>query len=487
MSSLKTKTVSGLLWSFIEQFSKLGVAFIIGIILARLLSPSEFGLIGMISIFIALSHSLVESGFSQALIRKKKCTQADYSTVFYFNILVSIILYTILFFSSNAISHFFNESQLALILKVIGLVIIINSFVYVQKAILVKEVNFKLQTKISIIAYLIAGITAIVLAYMGFGVWSLVVNTLLRIVMITFLFWYLNKWRPSLVFNRKSFNEMFSFGYKLLIVGLIETLYKNIYLVIIGKYYSAAELGFYSRADLFKNLPSQTITSGIQRVAYPVLSEIKDDLPRLKIAFKKIIKSTVLITFTAMLMMAAIAEPLILSVLGEKWLSSVIYLQLLCFVGIFYPLDALNLTMLNVQGRTDLSLKLEIIKKVLTVPVIVIAITLGIKMMILGMIALSLINYFLNSYYSGKHLDYSSSQQLKDVLPSFVLAVSIAAIVYFVGQSLVLPNYLILIIQLGIGLVLFISLAQIFKMKDYYYVKQIVLNKFITQKNNQKK
>jgi O-antigen/teichoic acid export membrane protein len=485
MSSLKQKTVSGLLWSFIDNFSKLGLTFIIGIILARLLSPSEFGLIGMISIFIALSQSLVDSGFTQALIRKKECTQADYSTVFYFNLLVGFVLYLVLYLSAPSISRFFEEPQLNLIVKVIGLGIVINAFTIVQRARLTKEINFKLQTKISIIASVVSGTIGIVMAYSGYGVWSLVFKTLMGFFFSSVLLWIWNKWKPTLVFSKNSFKELFSFGYRLLLSGLIDTVYRNIYLLIIGKYFSAAELGFYTRADQFNNLPSSNITSVIQRVSYPILTEIQDDVPRLKIAYQKIIKSTMLISFVAMMIMAAVAKPLILSLIGEKWLPSVIYLQLLSFVGMLYPLHAINLNMLNVQGRSDLFLRLEIIKKILAIPVILMGILLGVKMMIVAMIFLSLIAYFLNSYYSGQLIGYSSLQQVKDIFPSFVLATFIGLVIYSLGIYLTLPNYVILITQLLAGGFLFFTLGELFKMKDYEYVKEIFVSKFINRKTGQ--
>ncbi|MFB6340656.1 lipopolysaccharide biosynthesis protein [Saccharicrinis sp. FJH62] len=484
MGSLKAKTISGLLWSFIDNFSRLGLTFVIGIILARLLTPREFGLIGMITIFIALSQSLVDSGFTQALIRKKDCTQADYSTVFYFNLFVGIVLYLILFLSAGAISRFFDEAQLYSIVQVVGLSIVINAFTIVQRARLTKEINFKLQTKISIIASIVSGFIGIGMAYVGFGVWSLVFKTLLGVAITSLLLWLWNKWIPSPIFSKKSFKEMYSFGYKLMISGLINTLYKNIYLLIIGKYFSAAELGFYTRADQFRNLPSQNITSVIQRVSYPVLSEIQNDVPRLKEAYRKIIRSTMLIAFVSMLMMAAVAKPLVLTLIGEKWLQSVVYLQLLSFVGMLYPLSAINLNMLNVQGRSDLFLRLEIIKKTMAVPIIIVGIYFGIRVMIFGMIINSIIAYLLNSHYSGKLIAYSNKQQLKDIFPSFILALFIGGIVYLIGVLLLLPNYLILIIQLLAGGGLFILLAELAKMQDYIYIKEIFLDKVLKRKNN---
>jgi len=477
MSSLKTRTVTGLLWSFIDNFFKLGLTFIIGIVLARLLTPREFGLIGMITIFIALSRSLVDSGFTQALIRKQDCTQSDYSTVFYFNLLIGIFIYTVLFFSAPAISRFFDEPELILIVHVLGLVIIVNAFSVVQRARLIKNIDFKLQARITFIASLLSGIISIWMAFSGYGVWSLVVLTLAGALFTTLLLWLWNKWKPSLVFSRTSFADMFSFGYKLMISGLIDTAYRNIYLFIIGKYFSATELGYYTRAEQFKNLPSQNISEVIQRVSYPVLSEMQDDAGRLKLAYQKILRSTMLITSVLMLLMIATAEPLVLALIGEQWLPSVIYLQLLSVVGLFYPLQAINLNVLKVFGRSDIFLRLEIIKKTLAVPVILIGVFMGIKLMIISMIIHSSIAYFLNSYYSGQNIGYSSLQQLKDIGPSLLLALLIGGLVFSLGLFIDQPDYLLLIIQLATGGGAFILLGELSKMQDYIFMKEIFMGK----------
>lgn len=475
--SLKQKTISGLIWSFIDNFSKQGITFIFGIILARLLSPREFGLVGMITIFIALSQSIIDSGFTQALIRKQDCSQADFSTVFYFNLATSIFFYFLLFFTAEPISRFYNEPQLKPILQVVGIGLIINAFGIVQRARLTKRIDFKLQTKITVIASTLSGIIGIVMALMGYGVWSLVIKSLTGFAFTSFFLWFWNRWKPALIFSLNSFREMFSFGYKLLLSGLIDTAYRNIYLLIIGKYFSATELGFYTRADQFNNLPSSNITGIIQRVSYPVLSEIQDDIPTLKAAYQKMIKSTMFVTFVLMFGMAAVAKPMVIVLIGEKWLPSVIYLQLLCFVGMFYPLHAINLNMLNVLGRSDLFLRLEIIKKILAVPVIIIAIFLGIKMMIISMILLSGIAYFLNSYYSGRQIGYSSFRQLKDILPSFFLAAFMGLIVYLAGNFLGISYLLILLLQLTLGTILTIGLAELLHMDTYLYMKRNIFEK----------
>jgi O-antigen/teichoic acid export membrane protein len=478
-SSLKQKTISGLIWSFIDSIAGQGISFIVGIILARLLSPKEFGLIGMLTIFIAISQSFIDSGFRQALIRKQDCTQTDYSTIFYFNIAVGVAFYILLFTFANSISNFFNEPVLKELITVLGLALIINSFTMIQSTLLTKRIDFKLQAKISIIASSISGIISIYMAYTGWGVWSLVALTLVKYAINSILLWYWNKWKPALLFSTKSFKELFSFGSNLLLSGLIDTIYRNIYYVIIGKYFTAVELGYYTRAEQFKSLPSANLQSIIGRVSYPILSTIQTDVPRLKETYKIIIRSTMLITFVLMLGLAAVARPMILTLIGEKWEPCVIYLQMLCFVGMLYPLQALNLNMLNIQGRSDLLLRLEVIKKALAVPVIIIGVIWGIKAMILGMIFLSLIAYYLNSYWSGHLIGYAFLEQIKDVLPSFILAVVISSVVFTEGLILPLPPLPLLIIQLTTGAILTLVLCEVFHFKDYLYIKRIVNEKLL--------
>jgi teichuronic acid exporter len=476
--SLKQKTVSGLLWSFIDQFANLGITFIAGIILARLLSPREFGLIGMITVFIAVSESFINSGFSSALIRKKDCTNTDFSTVFYFNLAAGVLFFFLLFFSAPAIAGFFNEPQLEAIVQVLGIVLIIDSLTLIQRTILTKRIDFKLQARISVIASLGSGIIAITMAFNGFGVWSLVAQRLSRQGLNSLFLWLWNRWKPLLVFSTQSFKELFGFGSKLLVSGLIDTLYRNIYYLVIGKFFSAQDLGYYTRADHFKNLPSQNLNNIISRVTYPVLSSMQDDKPRLKANYQKLIRSTMLITFVLMLGMAAVAEPMIITLIGEKWRPSIIYLQMLSFVGMMYPLHALNLNMLQVSGRSDLFLKLEIIKKILAVPTIIIGVIWGIKIMIIGMMLNTLITYYLNSYWSGRFIGYSFREQVKDILPSFGLALMMAAGVFMLGLALPFNYLLTLIIQMIAGAAFVFLFCEGTKFKDYIFVKEIVFEKW---------
>jgi teichuronic acid exporter len=482
MSSLKHKTVSGLIWSFIDTIAGQGISFIVGIILARLLAPREFGLIGMITVFIAISESFINSGFSSALIRKKDCTNTDYSTVFYFNLVTGILFFIILYLSAPAISGFFNEPELKAILQVMGLILIIDSLTIIQRTILTKRINFKLQARISVIASIGSGIIAIAMALNGFGVWSLVAQRIVKQCINSLFLWIWNKWKPLFVFSIKSFKELFGFGSKLLISGLIDTIYKNVYYLIIGKFFSAQELGFYTKASEFKNLPSQNLNSIISRVTYPVLSTLQDDIPRLKNNYQRLIRSVMFITFILMMGMAAVAEPMIHTLIGAKWEPAIIYLQLLCFVGMMYPLHSLNLNMLQVQGRSDLFLKLEIIKKIIAIPTIVIGVFFGIKMMIVGMMVNTLIAYYLNSYWSGVKIGYSFKQQVKDVLPSFILALTMGIAVYFLGELLPFSYIVKLIIQILFGAIFVFVFCEITKFKDYIFVKELVLEK-IQSKN----
>lgn len=482
--TLKQKTVSGLIWSFIDSIAGQGITFIVGIILARLLSPKEFGLIGMLTIFIALSQSFIDSGFRQALIRKQNCTQADYSTVFYFNVVVGVLFYFLLFGFAGSISLFFHEPILRDLTKVLGLSLIINSFTIIQSVLLTKRIDFKLQAKISVIASFISGIISIYMAFNGWGVWSLAALTLIKYTINSLLLWFWNKWKPVGYFSRESFKELFSFGGKLLISGLIDTIYRNLYYLVIGKYFSAVQLGYYTLADQFHSLPATNLQGIIGRVSYPVLAMIQDDAQKLRNAYKKIIRSTMLITFVLMLGMAAVARPMILTLIGEKWEPSVIYLQMLCFVGMFYPLHALNLNMLQVQGRSDLFLRLEIIKKALAVPIFIVGVLWGIKAMILGMMVITLVAYYLNSYWSGRFIGYPFLEQIKDILPSFVLAVIMSAFVFAEGLLIPLPPLPLLIIQLITGALLTFGLCEAFHFKDYLYIKDIVKEKLLTLKNN---
>lgn len=475
--TLKEKTITGVLWSAIDNFSANSVNFVVGIILARLLIPREFGLIGMITIFIAVSQTFIDSGFGRALVRKKHCSQTDYSTVFYYNMAMGILLYVMLYFAAGPISNFFEEPLLKPMVRVLGLTLIIKSLTMIQNVTLSRRIDFKLKAKISVISSVISGLLGVGMAYTGYGVWSLVGRMIADAFLTSLLLWLWNRWKPSLVFSKASFTELFGFGSKLLLSAIINTVYGNIYLLVIGKYFSAQQLGYYTRANQFKNYPSNNIVNTMSRVTYPVLAQLQDDPVKLKSGYKQMIKTTTFITFILMTGMAAIAEPMVITLIGEQWRPSIIYLQMLCFVGMMLPLHSINLNMLQVQGRSDLFLKLEIIKKLLAVPVIFIGILYGIEVMIAGIMINSLIAYYLNSYWSGRMINYSMREQIKDILPSLLVAFFMGVIVFLFGHFLPGSFPVILGAQLFLGALIILILGEKLQLSEYLYIKDIAITK----------
>ena len=482
--SLRDKTVKGASWSFIDSISSQGVTFLVSLVLARLLTPDEYGLIGIISIFIAVFNSIVDSGFSNALIRKNDARDIDYNTVFLTNLIISILLFFVLFLSAPAISHFFNQPQLIPLLRVMGAIVIINAFAIIQRTILVKKVDFKTQTKVSLISSITSGVIGIGMAVSGCGVWSLVGQHISRQFLNSAFLWIFSKWYPKLQFSFKSFKELFSFGWKLLVSGLIDTVWREIYQVVIGKCYSPATLGQYTRAQQFANICSSNLNSVVQRVSYPVLSSMQEDKERLKGGYKRIIKVTMLVTFTLMLGMSAVAKPMILTLVGEQWLPCVTFLQIICFQMMLYPLHSLNLNMLQVQGRSDLFLKLEIIKKFIGIGPLLLGIFVNIYWMLGGSVVTGFIAYYLNAYYSGPLLNYSIKEQIKDILPSFGVAVAMAVPVYAMS-FIPLNPFIMLLLQIVVGAIITISICEMTKLPEYLELKGIampVINKVIKRK-----
>jgi O-antigen/teichoic acid export membrane protein len=482
--TLRDRTINGLFWSFIDNFSVQGIYFIVGIILARLLTPRDFGLIGMITIFISISQWFISSGFGQALIRKQSCTQADYSTVFIFNLITGGVLYLTLFLSAPLISSFFSEPQLLPLVKVFGINLLIISLTIVQQTQLTKCLDFKLQTRISIISSVVSGMVGVLLAVKGFGVWSLVYKSIVEYSIRSALLWFLNNWKPSMVFSRKSFNDLFSFGYKLMLKGLVYTVFNNIYYAVIGKYFSTTDLGYYTKAEQFSSLPSTNINKVINRVSYPALSELQHDKVALKKAYQKIYITLVYITSVAMITLIVLAEPIVLTLIGERWRESVVLLQLLCIVGLLYPLCDYNLTILKIVGDSAMILKLEIIKRILSIPIIVSGIYLGLKSLIWGIILLSTIEFLVNGYFSGKSISYSLKEQLGDILPNIILSFVVGFFVYLFSNHIGLSYFANLIFSLLFAFVLVIGFSEIFRNKGYMHIKQLLLVRFSSRLKN---
>ena len=473
--SLKNKTVKGVGWSFIDNLSSSGITFLVGLVLARLLTPSEYGIMAILTIFIAVSNSIVDSGFSNALIRKTDARRVDYNTVFLFNLLVSGLLYVVLFLAAPAISRFFKEPLLVEVMRVIGWVLVINALAIIPRTLFVKEVNFKTQTKVSLIASISSGVIGIGMALAGLGVWSLVGQQLSRQLLNTLFLWIYCTWRPAWEFSMQSFKELFGFGSKLLLSGLLDTVFKEIYSLVIGRCYTSAQLGQYTRASQFNQIFSSNLTSVIQRVSYPVLSSIQNEPGRLREAYRKVIKSTMLISFACMLGLAAVARPLILILIGEKWLPAVGFLQIICFSGMLFPLHAINLNILQVKGRSDLFLRLEIIKKIIAVGPLVLGVLFSIEYMLWGSVCTSLIAYFLNSYYSADLINYPTKEQIKDILPTFLVSFVTAAAMWSLTM-LSLSNWLLLPLQCLLGIALAVFIYECLHLPEYVEVKQLAFS-----------
>ena len=474
-SSLKNRTIHGIIWSSIEKFSVQGIQFVLQILMARILLPEDYGIIAMLAIFIAISQSFVDSGFSNALIRKTRIERIDYSTVFYFNLTVSILIYVLLYLAAPVISVFFKEPVLVEVIRIIGLVLIINALAIIPRTRFVRDVDFKTQTKVSLISSISSGVIGIGMALGGMGVWSLVGQQISRQFLNTLFLWVYSKWHPVWEFSTKSFKELFGFGSKLLLSGLLDTIYKNIYYIIIGRFYTSAQLGQYTRAEQFNTIFSSNLTTVVQRVSYPVLSSIQEEPERLREAYRKVIKITMLITFACMLGLAAVAKPLIIILIGEKWLPAVYFLQIICFSGMLYPLHAINLNILQVKGRSDLFLKLEIIKKIIAVGPIVIGIFCGIEYMLWGSVITSFIAYFLNSYYSASLIDYPTGTQIKDILPTFVVSLVVAFVMWGLSHWNI-PVYALLFIQISVGVFLALIIYEKLHLDEYLEIKQLVLS-----------
>ena len=471
--SLRGKTLKGMIWSFAENFSLQGIQFIIGILLARVLSPSDYGMVGMLAIFTAVSQTLINSGFSTALVRKNNRTQTDLSTTFYFNIVVGFVLYFVLFFSGPLIADFYNTPLLSDLIKVTAISLIINSLCIVQQALFTIKMDFKTQAKISVIGALVTGAGGIAMAYSGYGVWSIVWPGVFGGAVRCILLWVWGKWRPTWEYSWKSFKELFGFGSKLLASGLIDTIYNNIYPIIIGKKFSAADLGQYTRADGYANLPATTVTGVLGRVTFPLLCQIQDDDARLQSTYRQLIKLSAYVVFPIMVGLAALAKPLIIFMITAKWAECVPYLQILCFSLMWYPIHALNLNLLQVKGRSDLFLRLEIIKKILGVSVLVIAIPFGIIWMCIGRIFTSVICLAINTYYTGKLINVGFFKQMGDLLPILILSLSMGTIVITVN---LLVDGLLLQIIIGLitGLVYYLSISYIFKSKELLYLLSLL-------------
>ena len=471
MSQLKSSTTKGVIWSAIERFSVQGINFLVQIILARLLCPEDYGVIGMLAIFMQVAQVLIDSGFANALIQKQKCTEDDYSTVFIFTIAISFLIYLFLFSCASVLAGYYNMPILEPVTKVISVTLILNAIPIVHRTKLVKNVDFKTQSKISFVSAVLSGFLGIVLAYNGIGVWSLctqqVANSFLQMVL---LFSYV-KWHPIWKFSIASFHELFGFGSKLLLSSLINSIYRNLYTLVIGKAFSAISLGYYTRAEQFAQFPSSNLASIVSRVAFPIFSKIQTDNEKLKTAYQKMIRFSSLLIFPLMFGLIALSEPFICLVLSDKWSGVVILLQILCLDWMFDHITALNLNLLYVKGRSDLALKLEVVKKTIATVILFSSIPLGLEGMCWGRVLYSIIATLLNTHYSRVLIGLSFMSQFRDFYPymffSALMCISIMITNWFFGNL-----YYELIGGFVEGIIIYFTLLICFRRED---LKELIL------------
>ena len=475
-SNLKYKTKKGLYWKFAEQFANYGMQFVIGIVMARLLSPSDYGITALPAVFLAVAGIFAGAGFGTAMVRKPELTEEDLSTSFYYSTGVGIICYILLFLVSPWIADFYNTPVLKPLIRVTALGFLYGPLGTPQSIILQRRLDFKTPMKISVVCTITAGIIGIVMAFYGYGVWALTISNMLAGIVGLIMRWYAVRWYPKTGWSKDSFKYLWGFGNKLMASQFIDTLYNNITPIFVGKFYSPADLGIYNRAQSYAKLPSQNVHGVISSVTYPVLSKIQDDDKRLAYNYRRILKVTAFVIFPLMMMLAALARPLIIIMITAKWEPCVFLLQILCFSMMWYPIHAINLNLLLVKGRTDWFLKLEIIKKTYGVIILAVTLPLGLIVLCFGGIFSSIVSLIVNTYYTGNLIHCGFVIQMKDLFPTLLL--SFLTFLLSLGITLILTNLWLQLIVGGIvGFSFYVGVAYLLKMEQLDDVKYMLRRK----------
>ena len=474
--SLKSKAIKGFSWTLFEGIFSQGILFLIGIILARLLEPKDFGIIGIIISFTSMASLIVEGGFTDALIRKTNSSSRDYNTIFYTNLVVSFVLYLIIFFTAPHIALYFVEPQLTLLLRVCGTLLFFNALSLIQYILLIKALNFKTKSLIAVASSLISGILAILLAIYDYGIWSLVALSICRPFFNCLFLWSLRNWKPEVVFSKEAFKELFGFGSKLLIAKLISSIYKNSYYVIIGKFFSPIALGYYTRADQFQAPFSSNIARAVSSISFPIMSQFKDNNATMRPMFLKFLVFGILINMTILTFIAGMAESIVLMTVGEKWIESIDLLKLLCVPGMLYPIQIINIELLSIKGYSNLLLRIEIIKKSILIPLVVITAFYSLEIVLYGMICFAIIEFFINSFFTQKLIGITTKKQISSIVPILV----ICAFIYGI-QTLIaifdLNIYMKACLQFMAGSIILISCHELIKMDAYLEIKQQIRSK----------
>jgi len=447
---MSTKATSAISWSMIERMTVQTIRFIVSVFLARLLLPADFGLIGMITIFINFAAILVDSGFSSAIIRDRNAGRKEFSTVFYFNITLALMLYLVLFITAPLIAKFYDQPILISIIRILGLNIIINSFTTIQQALITKYLDFKRLAISTIISSIIGGGIGIVLAIQNFGTWSLVAYTMTSQIVLSLMLWFTGSWTPCLVFSMGALKKMFGYSSRILAASFSTTVFDNIYNVIIGKFYNVSQLGYYSKGYQLQQIPVGTITAVLQRVSFPLFVNDQDDDIRLRNGFRTLIKTFAFINFTLLFILYALANPLIITLFTSKWEQSIEYFRLFCLLGLLFPLRSTIMNVFKIKGRADLFLRYEVIRQTSLMIILAFSASFGIRWMIIGQILGNMFMYFVVSYRAGLLIDYSLKEQIFDLWPSLAFSASIGITISLIQLKLNLVNPMVQLIILGL-------------------------------------
>lgn len=474
--NLKGKTKKGLYWSFFNQFSNYGMNFIVGIVMARLLSPSDFGITALPAVFMAIASTIQDGGLANALIRKKEVTNKDLSTTFYYSICLGVVLYLTLFLSAPLIADFYHTPILVSLIRVTAIGFLYSPLITPQNILLRRRLDFKTLTKISLVTRVFGATVGIVMAYVGYGVWSLVISNLLAGMFTLLIAWLVVRWLPKYGWSKESFKYLWGYGNKIMFSAIIENLYSNIAPVFIGKYYSPAQLGIYNRALGYASMPSQNITGAINNVSFPVLSKMQDDTEKLAYNYRRMLRLSAFVIFPIMLMLSALARPLVITMITEKWEHSIIFLQIMCFSMMWYPIHAINLNLLMVKGRSDLFFRLEIIKKITGISILLITLPMGLVPFCYGGIFSSMVALIINTYYTGKLIHIGYIKQMKDLLPIFSLSMFVWIVIHI--SNYFISNYIVqLIVGGSVGLIVYLGFAFLFRFDELNDVKYLLKRK----------
>ncbi|MCC8111770.1 MAG: lipopolysaccharide biosynthesis protein [Ruminococcus sp.] len=472
-NQIKIKTLSNMIWRFAERCGAQGVAFVVSIVLARLLTPTEYGTVALITVFTTIFQVFVDSGMGNALIQKKNADQLDFSSVFYFNIVMCVVVYAILFAIAPLIASFYDDPSLTPMVRVVGLTIIIAGLKNIQQAYVSKHLLFRKFFFSTLGGTIVAGVVGIAMAYLGFGAWAIVTQQVINVFIDTCILYITVRWRPTKQFSLKRLKQLFGFGWKLLASSLLDTVYNNLRSLIIGKLYSSDDLAYYNKGKQIPNLFITNINNSIDSVLFPVMSQEQNDVTRVKSMLRRSIKTSVYILAPLMMGIAFVAEPLIRLLLTEKWLSCVFFLRIFCITYMFYPIHTANLNAIKAMGRSDLFLKLEILKKIVGMAAVLISMWFGVKAMALSLLVTSLLSQLINSWPNRRLLDYGYLSQLKDILLGILLAVFMGGCVFPI-TLLDLPDILTLVIQVILGAAIYIGGSRLLKLEEFYYVLDMI-------------